>query len=272
MKKVLIAAPIREKEEILKYYLDALIENVVHCMDICECGFYFIDDNLDKESTQILEEYKDKYGDSFIEFIVEKSMIEYNVSEDKEECWNWYKILKMSKLRDRIIQFSIENEYDYLFTVDSDLILSGDALMNLLEMKKDIVTPVHWTNIKSGYHPNVWLYDFWDFAYRNYVGEYLTKAENLKRMTEFFSKLRQKGIYKVGGACGCTLTRMECFRNGLRYSYFDNTSVLSEDYYFCTRASILGYEIYANSEIDSFHIFDMNKLDEFRELMKKKGK
>lgn len=270
MHKVLIASPIREKKEILTYYLDSLIKNAEVCDEICQCGFYFIDDNLDEESSEILREYKCRYEKSFKEFEIEKITFETDGEADREECWNSNKIMKMTKLRDHIVEHLLNENYDYLLMVDSDLILSENALSELLEAKKDIVSPVHWTNINNGYHPNVWLYDFWDFAYRNYVGEYLSKAENLKRMTQFFKKIKLKGLIKVGGACGCTLTRAECFRNGLKYAYFGNTSVLSEDYYFCTRASVLGYEIYADSEVDSFHIFDDAKLEEYRKLQRER--
>lgn len=262
--KVLISSPIREKEAVLRCYLDALIQNKKSCSELCNVGFYFIDDNIDEKSSAILSEYRFRLESECVEFTIEKVMERSSSQDDLAEEWNSVKILKMSQLRDQIIEHTLENGYDYLLMADSDLMLGEDTLYKLILMDKDIVTPLHWTYINNGVHPNVWLYDFWDFAYRKYVGEHLSRAKQLMRMGEFFELLRKPGVYKVGGLCGCALIKAECLRKGLRYRGYSNTSVLSEDYYFCTRASVLDMEMYVNTSVNCFHVFREEMLQEYQ--------
>ena len=91
------------------------------------------------------------------------------------------------------------------------------------------------------------------------------------RMEEFFKMLRQPGVYKVGGLCGCSLIKTECLRKGLRYQIYSNTSILSEDFYFCTRASVLGMEMYVNTETECFHIYKEEMLPEYEKLLEMKS-
>ncbi len=265
--KILISSPIREKAAVLKCYLDALIQNKNNCSELCEVGFYFIDDNIEDKSSAALYEYKSRLESECIEFTIERVLEEISNQDDRAEEWNSVKILKMSCLRDQIINYTLGKGYDYLLMVDSDLMLGEDTLCELILTDKEIATPLHWTYINNGLYPNVWLYDFWDFAYRKYVGEHISRAKQLMRMEEFFKMLRKPGVYKVGGLCGCSLIKAECLRNGLRYRVCSNTSVLSEDYYFCTRASVLEMEMYVNTKVDCFHVYKEEMLQEYKSLI-----
>ena len=265
--KLLISSPIRETEAVLRCYLEALIHNKNNCSELCDVGFYFIDDNINDKSSAVIYEYKSRLESECVEFTIDNVIEKSSNQDDLAEEWNSVKILKMSRLRDRIINYTLDNGYDYLLMVDSDLMLGEDTLHKLIIMDKAIVTPLHWTDINNGIHPNVWLYDFWDFAYRKYVGEHLSRAKQLMRMEEFFKMLRKPGVYKVGGLCGCSLTKVECLRKGLRYRVYSNTSVLSEDYYFCTRASVLELEMYVNTKVNCFHMFKEEMLQEYKNLI-----
>jgi len=54
-------------------------------------------------------------------------------------------MLKVGNYKNDIIQYAIENKYDYLFFVDSDLVVHPDLVEHLKAANKDIVSEIFWT-------------------------------------------------------------------------------------------------------------------------------
>ena len=154
-----------------------------------------------------------------------------------------------AKARNVIAKHALDGEYDYVFMVDSDVVVPADTLAKF--MQKD-------TRICLGVYPR--------------KNEY-RKAELFSENSESFTKANQYGFNEIkqlktfygathflvkGGGLGCALIDVSVFK-ALEYPYFlyvnyPNETYLSEDLYFCTKAREQGIDIWASTEVFCGHV------------------
>ena len=151
-----------------------------------------------------------------------------------------------SMARNRIVRIGIEGGYDYIMMVDSDTVIPGDALLNLLDPQADIVVgccPRKNTRHRmsalctwkdnpegKGYHVNL--------TYDELQGD--------------------ERIELKGGGFACSLIRVSAL-SVLSYPYFKyvmygDGSALSEDFYFCQSATRAGLKIWADPRVKCGHL------------------
>lgn len=137
-------------------------------------------------------------------------------------------------------------KYDYLFAVDSDIILPKDSLYKLLTANKDIISGLYIQRIEDTH--NLELY-----------GE----AGRIK-----YLDIKESGIIEVEGCgFGCVLINSRVLKR-MEYPHFlythaiDHEETFSEDYYFCSKAKLLGFKIFADTSILCKHIGEINFLVE----------
>lgn len=257
--KVMIISPIRQNPEVLGLFLKSLSALAIQYRNQIEIAYYFADDNVERQSTALLYSFQK----TMVQAPYQCDVFIARSESEHTDCvhdWTPQKILKMVHLRNGMIQAVRPMQWDFLLTIDSDIILHPDSLPEMLLEQKSIISPLHWTNIRKGYHPNVWLYDIWDFAYREYFGEHVSRVKKIYRMNLFFEKLAVPGVYQVGGACGCCCISRDCIEKGLDYSVIPSTTIISEDYNFCLRASVLGLDIYVDTRHPAFHLYEPEQM------------
>lgn len=126
-----------------------------------EVHYYFIDDNTDEDSKEILKKF------SMFEKNVE--IKEFGTSEIRNinviHGGSQTNIDKVTGFRNHLLKVAREGGYDYLFTVDSDLLLQKKTLSHLVSLKKDIISEIFWTKwSEDGVKlPQVWECDKYSF-------------------------------------------------------------------------------------------------------------
>ncbi|MCM3194107.1 glycosyltransferase family 2 protein [Priestia megaterium] len=250
MKRVLIGSPIHQKPEILEHFLISL-ERLDK--EECEIQYLFIDDNENKESSKLLHTFslnnknvaihKNQFNDKYIR-------------DNKTHYWNEKLIWKVANFKNMILQIAREYEYDYLFLIDSDLVLHPNTLIQLMSSEKDIISNVFWTKWQPNFSelPQVWGYDQYEQYYRH-RGEVLTDEEVIKRHQEFITQLRKPGVYEVGGLGACTLISESAIKAGVNFNEIKNISFWGEDRHFCIRAQALGFNLYVDTTYPAYHIY-----------------
>lgn len=156
------------------------------------------------------------------------------------QCFYGYNI---DQVRNLVAHYTIKNGYDYVFCVDSDIILPQDALVKLLSHQKDIVSGVYIQRRPGLTIPEV------------YIDNEHGGADNAHPDT-----LRGSGIIEVAGCgFGCVLVSRKVLEDvGYpQFTYhssidFDNT--VSEDVDFCMKAKAKGYKVYVDCAIKCGHI------------------
>jgi GT2 family glycosyltransferase len=130
------------------------------------------------------------------------------------------------------IAMAAEN-YDYIFWVDADILLPENALVNLLEHDKDIVSGV--------------------YVYKDLVND----SAVLKRFNgnDKYGDVKVKELLDEPSpseidACGfgCVLMKTEILKK-IEYPYFVYTADMGEDVYFCRKLQNAGVKIYADNRV-----------------------
>ena len=224
IKKILIAAPVYQKTEIFIEYLNSLNHLIIP--EGYEAHKYFILTNS-PELKQFLkpEEY-------------EIDNCNFNTQKEKgSHLWDDEHFSSVMQARNKILQKARKDNYDYIFSVDSDILLHPKTLCYLIEDNKDIVGVTYWCDnqdkpdaIKIG--SNYYYADYWQ---------------------GIDTDLSKKGLYEVGIACASVLIGKRIINNEkITYSPISNISFSRwEDYAFSLRAHVLipDLQVYMDSRL-----------------------
>lgn len=143
--------------------------------------------------------------------------------------------------RNNIVQSAIQENCDYLFFIDSDVLIEEGYLERLLSHKKDIIAGV--------YHQKVFPY-------------YASVKKRLYGNTYYHMELNGDDIIEIDGASmGCLLIKMKIF-DKIHYPWFEfkyykdngKWEQFSEDLYFCQKLQDIGVKIYCDPSIICTHI------------------
>ncbi|MFJ5790515.1 glycosyltransferase [Lysinibacillus sp. NPDC093197] len=248
---ILIASPVRQKPYILAYFLTSLQSLN---QDELVVDFLFIDDNDDKQSTELLASFQSK--NERVKIIKNDQQNDIYMKDDKTHYWTDSLIEKVAKMKDSIIEHAIEFNYDGLFLIDSDLMLYPNTLQNLWNEQKDIISNVFWTEWQKDIEalPQVWMMDEYTL-YEIKNGEKLEPIEIANRTAAFIKQLKVPGVYEVGGLGACTLISRKALLKGVRFKQMKNLSFWGEDRHFCIRAAALDLQLFVDTRFPAFHIY-----------------
>ena len=254
--RILIGSPIHQKPNILQEFLTSLKELDNSDLDI---GYVFIDDNVNPTSSQLLENFSLEFPDSLI---IESSMLgiaesEKYICDDFTHKWSESLIWKVAAFKNFIIDIAIEENVDYLFLIDSDLVLHPLTVAKLVEAKKQIISEIFWTQWQPPHEPalpQVWWSDHYNLVPKG-RWEILSDEEANIRQEGFLSQLKTPGIYPVGGLGACTLIAKTALQKGVNFSEIPNLSFRGEDRHFCIRATALGFFLYVDTHYPAYHIY-----------------
>lgn len=254
--RVLIGGPVSQRAAVLSEFLLSLAELEKNTVVV---DYYFVDDNGESEASQLLRQFAEE-GKNVRITSGKKIATEYN----RNEFTHWWKeelIWHVARMKDEIIQYAIAQNYDYLFLIDSDLVLHPLTLEQLLAAKKDIISNIFWTKWQPNTieMPQVWVSDEYTL-YPKRRDEQLTDAEKNERMHMFLQQLRLPGIYEVGGLGACTLISRQALTAGVRFAEIPNLSYWGEDRHFCIRAQALGLKLYVDTHYPAYHIYRESEL------------
>lgn len=262
-KRVLVGSPVYQKPEILDAFLKSLKKLNRNTISI---DYMFVDDNIDENSRKLLVEFERE--ESKVIILSGKEKGEY-LCDDKSHHWDDDLMLKVANYKNLIINYSIENNYDYLFFVDSDLVLHPNLIEHLKNANKDIVSEIFWSQWHNDrpFEPNVWLFDEYDLVPKR-LGEKLSEKEMDLRQTGFLAQLRIPGLYEVGGLGACTLIRVAALIKGVSFEPIKNLTIHGEDRFFCIRAAVLGIDLFVDTYYPAYHIYREQDLAGVQDFIK----
>lgn len=240
--KILIGSPVRKSPEIVKEFLSSLqqLHHVSHIVD-----YYFIDDNSDTASSGLLQQFAQQQKTSQC-YILSVNSPQTMTGKNEEETHYWpiELIWKVAAFKNCIIKKAIEENYDYLFLVDADLVLNPLSLECLISCNKDIVSEIFWTRWtpQSEELPQVWVSDFYTLN------------------QDFIKQLKQPGVYEVGGLGACTLISKRALQCGVNFNEIKNLTMKGEDRHFCIRALVLGFSLFVDTHFPAYHMYRESEL------------
>lgn len=154
--------------------------------------------------------------------------------------------------REEIAKSAIEQGFDYILWIDSDMIFEPDVLGKLMMCKKDVVSGVYFKRV---------------FPYTPVL--YTPRTDKL----EIYEDYPTRGLFEIG-ACGfgCVLTKVSVIKAVIdKYggAFFPIGGTIGEDISFCIRARKLGYKVFCDPSVTCGHISSLTITKEYYEQMRK---
>jgi len=242
-KKILLCAPVHEKEKIFKEYIKALRD--IEVPEDCEIVKLFVLHN-----SEHLSKHLDKGKNEYYKILNDK--VNYK-KEERTHIWEQENFNAVVGMKNYLLDVARNESFDYIFYVDSDLILHKKTLNSLINADKDIISEVFWTkwdNSNNNYPemPNSWLFD--QYGMNN----------------EFINTLSQKKDYfRVGMTGACALIKRKVFEEKfVNWNPIHNISYSSwEDRSFCIRAAAAGFEIWTDTNYPAIHLYREEEYEKF---------
>lgn len=233
MKKILITAPVHENIKIFKEYLWSL--NRLEIPEGYEVYkyFYLHEANNLKKLLQP-NEYE---------------IFNSNIKIKENNNWSQEKLNIIAQMRTKALEYARLNKFDYIFFVDSDVILHKKSLIDLLEKKKDIIGKIYWTAFDPTQPQNI---------IPNCYDDNIRGQKSLKRNLISYKFI---GTYEVGVISGAVLISSKIFNESLLNYY--PISILSssvwEDYSFCVKSKCFfpNLKIYIDTLHPAKHLYNI---------------
>jgi len=240
MKRILMFIPVHQKEDIFKVHLASLRDLIIPTWTTLDK--LFVLHNCEELKDLLLPEER---------FQVVNDKVEYDVDGDTH-IWKAKNLMYITNVKNQVAKLSVTEGYDYVFMVDSDLVLKPNTLLALLEADRDIVAELFWTKWtpEAEELPNVWDFDHYTFT------------EHPK------DKYKENTVYKCGGTGACILISTEVYKAGVDYSPITNVSFWGEDRAFSIRAHVHGFTMYIDTHEEAFHIYRESDLERALEFYK----
>ena len=170
-----------------------------------------------------------------------KSVYDLEVPQGYRTDFQFFYGYQIDQIRNLIAEWA--KNYDYLFSVDSDIVLPKDTLFKMLNADKDIISGLY-IQRKANQH-----------ILELYQDNPLGGVVNIP-----YQNIRHLGVIPIAGCgFGCVLIKSEVFR-AMEYPHFvyksaiDHRETISEDIYFCNKARKLGFTMWADVSIQCDHI------------------
>lgn len=241
MQKILITAPMRQDPKIVKEYLEGIKKLKIPIG--YEIRLFFVVNDCPEVIPLIYEAGAD--------WIVYDTGTEYQKTHN-DHIWTKKLLADMSALRNKTIEYALYQDFDYWFSVDTDIVLDPNTLEKLLEADKDIISEVFWTKSPNG----TWWCNSWIFDQCDADGHYTLWME-------------APGVYPVGMTGACMLVKRRVLEAGVNYTQIPciKNALKGEDRHFCIRAACAGFDLYMDTEYPAKHLYTETV---YREYMREK--
>lgn len=172
----------------------------------------------------------------YVETETFKSIYDLDVPDNYETELQFFYGYNVDQVRNLIANWA--ERYDYLLSVDSDIVLPKDALVKMLRHNVDLVTGMYIQRI-----PNTHSLELYGPAGRRLA----------------YDEVKDKGLMEIEGCgFGCVLTKSEVFRSVgypqfVYHSAIDHKNTISEDTDFCKKARDKGFKVWVDTSIKCAH-------------------
>ena len=177
----------------------------------------------------------------YIEPETMKSIYNMTVPEGYTVDFQYAYGYQIDQIRNLIAEWT--KRYDYLFSVDSDIVLPQDALVKMLSADVDVISGLYIQRITNTHTVELYMD---------------TPSGGMTNIP--YEMLKDRGVVEIAGCgFGACLVKSNVIRT-MEYPHFYYTSALehintvSEDVYFCKKARDLGFKIWADTSIKCEHI------------------
>ena len=236
--RVLVGGPVRKRADVLRAHLQTLAAQELPPRT--EVTYCFVDDYPEpNEGQQVLADFVAEHGGRVIKW-ASSPLGDFSDQHPETHQWTQSAMDRVGRIKTALMRECVQGAYDWLWLVDSDLLMDRTTLASLLSTNKPLVAGVFWTRwhthqqIHAG--PQVWLKPIYELALPHY-----SEAEFRRNVGV------ERGLVKVGGLGACTLIARHVIEKGVAYHKppgFPSGGLWDgEDRHFCEWARRLHVEL-----------------------------
>ena len=230
-------------------------------MNYCEKEFLKSVKDLDYDNYDILLVDNSKDEIYFNHLREDKNIIVLRVAEGENN------LQKVVGSRNKILEYATENDYDYVFMLDSDVICPGEILKKLLKVGKEIVSGLYfglfnlsgekkWFPIAyRGITPE----EFEEMKQQVNFSESIKSHKDLKRRLDQEELDSKKVLDVLFPSGGCALIKRKVFEK-VRYSLLDTSKyggIKTDDGIgFFTNCNNAGFQSYCDTSLVCEHLIE----------------
>ena len=242
--RILVGGCVRQAPEVLRAHLQTL--QWQRLPQGVSLSFYFVDDNLDNESSELLASVE---GACVLPATERPDGAEYSTHEGGHS-WTIPTFYHLAVQKQRLLEIALLQNFDAVLLVDSDLLLAPDTLTSLLATEKEVVSGVFWTSwgATDAPLPQVWTTHPYGFDGAGWTTH------------TFLRDLRNRSLVRVRGLGACTLIRTNALRRGAAFwplvpGLPEWGMWQGEDRHFCVRAERQHIELWADAWPQIYHVY-----------------
>ncbi|MDD3852220.1 MAG: glycosyltransferase [Syntrophomonadaceae bacterium] len=222
----MIGCPVRNRAWVLPYYLQAMNslnyprEKLQYC---------FVLNNSTDHSQEILEGFARTNN---------TAIVICNQEKPKGVQRGYYSFAHLASLRNILLSQFLQSGADYLFSVDSDILVSAHSLSRLIANNCDIVAMLVCNGHQIG-DPGIY--------------NILRQVDDRYEYIRDFPRDR---VFPVDCTGAAYLIKRGVIAGGVRYS----TDGGGEDIGFCQQSREMGFQLYCDGTLEAAHIMHGNQL------------
>lgn len=240
--KVLVAAP---TFYVMKYCLKEFLEGIK---------------NLSYENKEILLVDNSKTNE-FFEELKKENWITVLKDETKEEL----PAKRLISSRNKILEYALENNYDYIFMLDADVIPPRNTIEELLKPDKDINSGLYYNYFTTSGElkllPVVWMpiteSEFEEIKKKLRFPESVKSHKDLQRHMTKEEAESGELLEVMHPSAGCMLLSKKVFEK-IRYDLLQTPGglIATDDIYFIKKAKEEGFKVYCDTKIKCSHLLE----------------
>jgi GT2 family glycosyltransferase len=244
-KRIMIFAPVHQREWILPYYLRNLA-NINYEKKLIR--ILWVLNNTTDNSLKLLQEFKDNHSHKYESIDIQiwdnpKVGLDLRSTEQRIKfSYQW-----LADLRNRGVEECLKQECDYLFSCDSDILVKDDIIHGLIEINKPFVAGLIYNGYE--YAPST----FWEFP--NILR---LDGNNYRHINNYYTK-NKTGVIKCDFSGALYLASKEALPH-MQYGFHK----MGEDLPACQSLQKAGFELFVSCEHYSQHVMSSKWLKEFK--------
>lgn len=247
---ITIAAPVRNRQEYLPYYLSNIANQ---SFPKSNTNLYFLINNSTDKSEEILYKFKNEYNAQYNRIKIDK-FNRPNIPEDVDirsaNIRMNYIYTHLAEMRNCIL---FQCKTDWLFSVDTDIMLLPDTLEQLLKSNKKCISALICNGYKyAEYHNNKTKYKIDAKQYTNIM--FYASGGKIRHYRNC-----DEGIIEVDITGAVYLIHKDIYKK-CRYG-FDHQG---EDIYFCREVKKMGESLWCDTSHKLAHCMDLELLEKYK--------
>ncbi len=257
--KVMVGTSVRKSVEVLMAHLQSLENQILPPNTDLTCCYVTDWPEPPKDGADVaLKEWADVHNGTVLRSMEGQLSADFTDFGVNTHNWGVSAIQRVAANKNRIIEYFLKSDSDYLWLCDADLMLDQMTLWSMLSCEKPVVAAVYWTkwHRNTGERevsamPQVWLTHPYGMTGRGYEDP-----------AEFRQQLIKRELTQVWGQGACTLIKKDVLETGVTFSHQPELQdkggmSIGEDRHFCFQIERKHIPMYADPWPDIFHLYHL---------------